>query len=60
MYHILSVSICVIVLIHYPYEVGAIIFPLPTKEEVGTGILRNLPEQDILILRRARIQIQAI
>lgn len=56
-----AIYICVSThLIHYSYEVGAIIFPLPTEEEVGADILRNLPEQDILIPRRARIQIQAI
>ena len=37
-------------LIHYSYEVNAIIFPLPTKGEMSTNILRNLPKQDILFL----------
>lgn len=31
-------------------EVGAIIIPFPTKEEIGIDILRNLPKQDTLIL----------
>lgn len=37
-------------LIQYSYEVNAIIFPLPTKKEMSTDILRNLPKQDILFL----------
>lgn len=38
-----AIYICVSThLIHYSYEVGAIIFPLPTKEEVGADYLEKL------------------
>ena len=37
-------------LIQYSYEVNAIMFPLPTEEEMSTDILRNLPKQEILFL----------